>query len=88
METINIPKEEYEELLRKSKELTELQNQKNPQKENPQKGSEEVNEDDFNNLEVKQEYLEKLERIEKEGYGETFSSIEELRERIKSQNAS
>ena len=83
METINIPKEEYEELLKKAKQLTELKNQKNPQKE-----SEEVNEDDFDNLEVRPEYLEKLEGIEKEGYGETFSSIEELRERIKSQNAS
>ena len=29
--------------------------------------------------EIKPEYLEKLKRIEKEGYGETLSSIEELR---------
>ena len=32
--------------------------------------------------EIRPEYLEKLKRIEKEGYGETFSSIEELRKII------
>jgi hypothetical protein len=31
---------------------------------------------------LRPEYLEKLEKIEKEGYGETFSSIEELRKKI------
>jgi hypothetical protein len=32
--------------------------------------------------ELRPEYLEKLQRIEKEGYGETFSSIEQLKKRI------
>jgi hypothetical protein len=32
--------------------------------------------------ELRPEYLEKLRRIEKEGYGETFKSIEELRRKI------
>ena len=32
--------------------------------------------------ELRPEYLEKLKRIEKEGYGETFKSIEQLRRRI------
>ena len=32
--------------------------------------------------EIRPEYLEKLKKIEKEGYGKTFSSIEELREII------
>jgi hypothetical protein len=32
--------------------------------------------------ELRPEYLEKLKRIEKEGYGKTFSSIEELRKNI------
>ena len=32
--------------------------------------------------EIRPEYLEKLKKIEKEGYGKTFSSIEELRELI------
>ena len=59
METINIPKEEYEELLRKAQQLSELQNKKTE--------IEEVNEDDFDNIEVKPKYLEKLERIKKEG---------------------
>lgn len=31
--------------------------------------------------ELRPEYLKKLERIEKEGYGETFNSIEELRKK-------
>jgi len=33
--------------------------------------------------ELRPEYLKKLEIIEREGYGETFSSIEELRKKIK-----
>ncbi len=32
--------------------------------------------------ELRPEYLEKLKRIEKEGYGETFKSIEQLRRKI------
>ncbi len=32
--------------------------------------------------EIRPEYLEKLKKIEKEGYGKTFSSIEELRKII------
>ncbi len=32
--------------------------------------------------ELRPEYLEKLKRIEGEGYGETFKSIEELRRKI------
>ena len=32
--------------------------------------------------ELRPEYLKKLRKIEKEGYGETFSSIEELRKKI------
>jgi len=32
--------------------------------------------------EIRPEYLEKLKKIEKEGYGKTFSSIRELREII------
>lgn len=32
--------------------------------------------------ELRPEYLEKLQRIEKEGYGETFNSIGQLRKRI------
>jgi len=32
--------------------------------------------------ELRPEYLEKLKKIEKEGYGETFKSIEELRRKI------
>ena len=38
--------------------------------------------DTFLEPELRPEYLEKLRRIEKEGYGETFSSIEELRRKI------
>lgn len=34
--------------------------------------------------EVKKSYLRKLRRIEKEGYGPTFSSVEELRKHIES----
>jgi hypothetical protein len=32
--------------------------------------------------ELRPKYLEKLRKIEKEGYGETFSSITQLREKI------
>lgn len=32
--------------------------------------------------ELRPEYLDKLKRIEEEGYGETFKSIEELRRKI------
>ena len=32
--------------------------------------------------EIRPEYLKKLKRIEKEGYGETFTSIEQLRKKI------
>ena len=32
--------------------------------------------------ELRPEYLEKLKNIEKEGYGETFNSIEHLRKKI------
>lgn len=32
--------------------------------------------------ELRPEYLKKLRRIEKEGYGETFKSIEQLRRKI------
>ena len=32
--------------------------------------------------EIRPEYLEKLKRIEKEGHGETFKSIEQLRRKI------
>ena len=32
--------------------------------------------------ELRPEYLKKLKRIEKEGYGETFKSINELRKKI------
>ena len=38
--------------------------------------------DTFLEPELRPEYLEKLRRIEKEGYGETFSSIKELRRKI------
>ena len=33
-------------------------------------------------LELRPEYLEKLKKIKKEGYGETFHSIDELRKKI------
>ena len=33
--------------------------------------------------ELRPEYLEKLKKIREEGYGETFTSIEQLRKRIK-----
>lgn len=32
--------------------------------------------------ELRPDYLEKLKKIEKEGYGETFSSVEQLRKKI------
>lgn len=35
--------------------------------------------------EVRPEYIEKLKKIEKEGYGPAFRSIEELRKKIVSQ---
>lgn len=38
--------------------------------------------DTFLEPEVRPEYLEKLKRIEKEGYGKTFHSVEELRKSI------
>ncbi|MBI2045409.1 DUF2683 family protein [Candidatus Pacearchaeota archaeon] len=38
-----------------------------------------VYEDSFLEPEIRPEYLEKLNRIRKEGYGKTFKSIEELR---------
>ena len=34
--------------------------------------------------ELRPEYVEKIEKIEKEGYGETFRSIEELRKKVES----
>jgi hypothetical protein len=39
-------------------------------------------EKNFLEPELRPEYLEKLKKIEKEGYGETFSSINELRKKI------
>ncbi len=39
-------------------------------------------EEEFLEPELRPEYIEKLKRIEKEGYGETFSSIEELKRKI------
>ncbi|MDO8516775.1 MAG: DUF2683 family protein [Nanoarchaeota archaeon] len=41
-----------------------------------------MHEESFLEPELRPEYLEKLNRIEKEGYGETFKSIEELRRKI------
>jgi len=79
MDTINIPKQEYDELLKKAEQLAEIKNQEDSQ------DIQEVNEDDFDNLEVMPEYLEKLERIRKEGnYSKVFHSIEELDEHIRS----
>ena len=40
--------------------------------------------EDLMEPELRPEYIEKIKRIEKEGYGETFSSIEELRKKIES----
>jgi alanyl-tRNA synthetase len=39
-------------------------------------------EENFLELELRPEYIEKLQKIEKEGYGETFSSVEQLRKKI------
>lgn len=39
-------------------------------------------EEDVLEPELRPEYVEKLKRIEEEGYGETFSSIEQLRKKI------
>ena len=41
-------------------------------------------EENFLEPEIRPEYLKKLERIRKEGYGKTFRSIEELRKKIES----
>lgn len=41
-----------------------------------------IYEESFLESELRPEYLEKLKRIEKEGYGETFNSIEQLRKKI------
>ena len=38
-----------------------------------------VYEDSFLEPELRPEYIDKLKKIEKEGYGKTFKSIEELR---------
>lgn len=42
-------------------------------------------EEEFLEPELRPEYVEKLKRIEKEGYGKTFRSIEELRREIESE---
>lgn len=39
-------------------------------------------EDNFLEPELRPEYLQKLRKIEEEGYGETFNSIEQLRKKI------
>lgn len=39
-------------------------------------------EQEFLEPELRPAYIEKLKRIEKEGYGETFHSIEQLRKKI------
>ena len=39
-------------------------------------------EEQFLEFELRPEYIKKLERIEKEGYGEIFTSIEQLRKKI------
>jgi len=41
-----------------------------------------IYEESFLEPELRPEYLKKLGRIEKEGYGETFTSIEQLRKKI------
>lgn len=41
-----------------------------------------IYEQSFLEPELRSEYIEKLKKIEKEGYGETFSSIEQLRKKI------
>lgn len=42
-----------------------------------------IYEESFLEPELRPEYLEKLKKIRKEGYSETFKSIEELRRKIK-----
>jgi len=39
-------------------------------------------EENFLELELRPEYIEKLQKIEKEGYEKTFSSVEQLRKKI------
>ena len=39
-------------------------------------------EENFLEPELRPEYLEKLKKIEEEGYSETFSSVDELRKKI------
>ena len=41
-----------------------------------------IYEDSFLEPELRPEYVEKLSKIQKEGYGETFSSIDKLRRKI------
>ena len=77
MDTITISKEKYEELLRKADRLNKLESSQNIDNTKV----DEVNEDDFDNLEVRPEYLEKLERIRKEK-GIPFKNIEELRQHL------
>lgn len=43
-----------------------------------------IYEEYFLEPELKPEYIKKLNKIDKEGYGETFSSIEELRKKVES----
>ncbi|GBE20347.1 MAG TPA: DUF2683 domain-containing protein [Candidatus Pacearchaeota archaeon] len=43
-----------------------------------------IYEESFLEPELRPEYIEKLKKIEKEGYGKTFSSISELRKHIES----
>lgn len=39
-------------------------------------------ESEFLEPELRPEYVKKLERLEKEGYGQTFTSVEQLRKKI------
>ena len=41
-----------------------------------------IYEDSFLEPELRPEYIEKLRKIEEEGYGETFNSIEQLKKKI------
>ncbi len=43
-----------------------------------------IYEDSFLEPELRPEYIERLKKIEKKGYGQTFSSIEDLRKHIES----
>lgn len=43
--------------------------------------------ENFLEPEIRPEFLERLRKIREEGYGKTFSSIEELRNHIESKNA-